>query len=92
MFGADTNKKKVAALIVSRMKPDGQSEHVGVEGEKPAISEGERSAGEEAISAIKSGDVEAFVSALKSLISIVSDSDESEEEESSEEPKPSFMG
>lgn len=70
IMGPDTNKKSVAALIVSRMKPGGNPVDESPEAEG-GLSEGEQAAGDEMMAAMKAGDVQGFVSALKDLIEIM---------------------
>jgi hypothetical protein len=71
IMGPDTNKKSVAALIVSRMKPNGKAEDVTPEAEG-GLSEGEQASGEEMMAAMEAKDVVGFVSALKDLIEVMS--------------------
>ena len=98
MMGKDTNKKGVASLILSRMKPSGQTEQMGEseDGKSPdSLSEGERSAGEEMITAFHEKDVVGLVNAFKSLVEIIDGDEDKEEgeggEEGSEKPEGSSI-
>jgi hypothetical protein len=95
MLGPDTNKQKVAALILARVKPGGKTEDVGESGDgksPDSLSEGERSAGEEMLAAFEKKDVVALVSAFKSLWQILESTEEDESEPEQEENKPGFIG
>lgn len=96
MLGPDTNKQKVAALILARVKPGGKTEDQGESGDgrsPDSLSEGERSAGEEMLAAFEKKDVAALVSAFKSLWQILESTEEDEEPSpEQEENKPGFIG
>lgn len=91
MFGPE--KKKVASLILARVKPGGRTEDAGESGDiksPDSLSEGERAAGEEMMSAFHARDVAGLVNAFKSLWQILESSEPEHEEEAEE--KPGFMG
>ena len=92
MMGADTNKKKVASLILARLNPSGETKDTGEVGPDSASphSEGERAAGEEMIAAFHSKDVDGLISAFKSLLDILDGPGDEPEEEY--EPGSSFVG
>jgi hypothetical protein len=95
IMGADRNKKTVASLIASRIKPNGQTEVVGESDGRDAadspISEGERSAAEEMIAAFHEKDAVGLVQAFKALSEIIEGA-EPESEESEEKSQPSIFG
>jgi hypothetical protein len=95
MGGGD--KKKVAALIVARVKPAGDIEDMKASnreaydtlakepGEAPRKDEGKESAAEEMLSAIHDRDVDAFIEALDSYLLMSGYTMQDDEEEATEE-------
>lgn len=96
------DKKKVAALIVARLKkPEAGSmkeanqgafkDRAGASEEKPKVAEGKLTASEEMIQAIKSGDAEGFALALEDFIAMVQE-EPSEEAEGEDEERHPILG
>jgi hypothetical protein len=75
-------KKKIASLIVSRMKPSAPASPVGpaAEDEGAGKDAGLLSAADEIMSAVHAKDAQGLVEALKSFLDMAEGADESEPE------------
>lgn len=72
------DKKKVASVILSKMKGNGESSETEVASESGEHDE-YTSLAEDILSAMKSGSVQSLASCLKSLCSMVKEEDETQD-------------
>lgn len=89
MFMKDNRKKNVAAIIISKMKPNGEMESETKkapeteEGTRSDYSMGMESAAEEIIAAVETKDAKKLVNAAKALVSMIKDEHEDDERSNS---------